>query len=251
MKVLILSDVHAFYNAFLAVEKKEKTWDKLLFLGDAVDFGLEAHECVTWLREHDALCVMGNHDAGILHKIDGGATRGDPEKATSFAQQNIDTLSDEDIAYMRTWPEERVETIDGLTYLMMHIYQHEDGDGDAFAHQLADYKYITKGVAYWEKKVGPRTNYARGVLLTGDTHQCVISLLRDNLMFMNPGAMGYLLGEDYHFRGGHYIVVEDGKPEMRWVDYDTTEDYRILKTNAFEGYDKMAGCNQLEPWAVR
>ena len=247
MKIIIISDVHAFYESLEALEAREKTWDKLLFVGDAVDYGLHAHETLTWLKEHDAICVQGNHDAGILRAIDGGAQRGDPEKAENFAQQNIDTMTDEDVAYLRTFPVERTETFDGITYYMMHIYQHEYGDDEAINHQMRDYNYITKGVEYWEKKIG-KTDGTR-CLLVGDTHMAMYLQMRPDLLFLNPGAMGYLLGADNQFQGGQYIVVEDGVISMRAVEYDTTESYQRMLTNAFTGYDKTAGANQYRPGA--
>ena len=247
MKTVIISDVHAYYESLVALEEKEKTWDKLLFVGDAVDAGLLAHETLTWLREHDAICVLGNHDAKILGMIDEGKPRVDPEKAENFAEFNIATMTDEDAAYLRTFPVERVETIDGITYCMMHVYQHEYGDDEAINHQMRDYNYITKGVAYWEEKVGPTAGTR--VLLVGDTHMAMYLQMRPDLFFMNPGAMGYLLGEDHKFPGGQYIVVEDGAVSLRTVDYDATDSYNRVLTNGFKGYDKTAGINQYRPCA--
>ena len=39
MKTLILSDIHANYPALKAVLEQDGSYDKLIFLGDVVDYG--------------------------------------------------------------------------------------------------------------------------------------------------------------------------------------------------------------------
>ncbi len=48
MKILILSDIHANWYALEAILDKE-SYDALVFLGDAVDFGPSPRKCLKFL----------------------------------------------------------------------------------------------------------------------------------------------------------------------------------------------------------
>ncbi len=44
--------------------------DQLWCLGDVVGYGPDPAECVELLREHPHLCIMGNHDAAVVGRLD-------------------------------------------------------------------------------------------------------------------------------------------------------------------------------------
>ena len=245
MKVLIISDVHSNFRALEAVEKQEKTWDKLLFVGDAVDFGFQPHECLTWLREHGALCVQGNHDEGFLCRLNEGFRSMELDKTEHFWQHNLSLMTDQDIDFLRSFPVERIVGIDGITYYMMHIYQHEFGDDNALNHQMKDYNVVDRAEKYWREKVG--VTGGKRVFLVGDSHRCGLLQLRKDLIALNPGSLAYRLGADTYYKGGDYIVVEDGIPYFRFVSYDTTEDYADICARPFTGHDKNAGMAIFRP----
>ncbi len=66
MRYLILSDIHANWEALSAVLNKvrRKRWDRVLFLGDAVGYGASPNRVMDWLRSVSppALSIRGNHD---------------------------------------------------------------------------------------------------------------------------------------------------------------------------------------------
>lgn len=62
MKLLIITDIHANFEAFQSVLDDAGKWDKVLFLGDVANFGPNPKECVDLLRSLDPICIMGNHD---------------------------------------------------------------------------------------------------------------------------------------------------------------------------------------------
>ena len=67
MRYLVLSDIHANLPAFKAVLKAAKgQYDQVLFLGDLANFGPHPVECVELMKEHNAICIMGNHDEQIV-----------------------------------------------------------------------------------------------------------------------------------------------------------------------------------------
>jgi len=60
--MLIVSDVHANLAALEAVLDAERTWDRFVFLGDAVLAGPQPDEVLSLLRKEADFCLMGNHD---------------------------------------------------------------------------------------------------------------------------------------------------------------------------------------------
>lgn len=63
MRYLILSDIHANWEALQAVlADAEGKYDKILCCGDIVGYGANPNEVTEWVRTNVALCVRGNHD---------------------------------------------------------------------------------------------------------------------------------------------------------------------------------------------
>ncbi|MDR9388678.1 MAG: metallophosphoesterase family protein, partial [Balneolaceae bacterium] len=67
-KLLVISDVHGSMDALNALNDRldVNRVDKILCLGDMVGYGPEPNEVVAQLRDWNAECVLGNHDAAVL-----------------------------------------------------------------------------------------------------------------------------------------------------------------------------------------
>ncbi|MDQ3644492.1 MAG: metallophosphatase family protein [Actinomycetota bacterium] len=72
MKIALLSDVHGNLPAFRAVLDAVDASDAeaIWFLGDLVGYGANPDECVALAAERCDLCLAGNHDLGVLNRID-------------------------------------------------------------------------------------------------------------------------------------------------------------------------------------
>lgn len=70
MRYGIVSDIHSNLAAFEAVLEDMGTVDALWCLGDVVGYGPDPNECVELLRRHEHICVLGNHDAAAIGKLD-------------------------------------------------------------------------------------------------------------------------------------------------------------------------------------
>lgn len=69
MKVLVVSDIHGNLPAIEAVLKRETDWDKLICLGDVVDYGPWSNECVDLINSiKHCITLMGNHEEFFIHK---------------------------------------------------------------------------------------------------------------------------------------------------------------------------------------
>jgi predicted phosphodiesterase len=72
LNIAVLSDVHGNLPAFRAVleDIESEGLDTLWCLGDLVGYGAKPDECVELAAERCAVCLAGNHDLGVLDRID-------------------------------------------------------------------------------------------------------------------------------------------------------------------------------------
>ncbi len=65
MRVAVISDIHANYDALAAIvaETASEKVDRFVCLGDVVGYYAEPQRCVDLVREMDMLVIQGNHDA--------------------------------------------------------------------------------------------------------------------------------------------------------------------------------------------
>lgn len=68
-KIAILSDIHSNLEALKTVlQEIEKLQTKEIWcLGDLTGYGPEPNKCVQLAQEKFAVCLLGNHDQGVLH----------------------------------------------------------------------------------------------------------------------------------------------------------------------------------------
>ena len=72
MRIGILSDIHANYEALSAVLEAYRTEsiDEYYCLGDTVGYGGSPNECAKIIRELTKACILGNHDAAVAGRMD-------------------------------------------------------------------------------------------------------------------------------------------------------------------------------------
>jgi predicted phosphodiesterase len=107
MRYLVLSDVHANAPALTAVlrEARRRDYGEVMFLGDLVGYYPFAHEAVAVVAElAPPVRLLGNHDALLLALVDGTSSTslGDASLVTQILARQLDTLSPDDIAFLRT-----------------------------------------------------------------------------------------------------------------------------------------------------
>jgi diadenosine tetraphosphatase ApaH/serine/threonine PP2A family protein phosphatase len=71
MRVAVISDVHANYQALEAVLKEidAARVDAVWCLGDTVGYGPRPNECCDVVRDRAAHCLVGNHDLVVLGEL--------------------------------------------------------------------------------------------------------------------------------------------------------------------------------------
>ena len=109
MRVLVISDIHGNLEAFetvLEYARQEGGFDRIWCLGDVVGYGPNPNECVQRLREFEHICVLGNHDAAALGRVNVEDFNPDAKRAVLWTQAQLTTATR---AYLESLPERLVE----------------------------------------------------------------------------------------------------------------------------------------------
>lgn len=103
MRILVISDIHANLTALEKVLSVAGEIDAVWCLGDLVGYGPDPNECIARVRElPELVCILGNHDAAALNKIDTNSFNPEARRAI-FWTQNV--LSKASITFLRDLPE--------------------------------------------------------------------------------------------------------------------------------------------------
>lgn len=103
MRILVISDIHANLTALEKVLSVAGEIDAAWCLGDLVGYGPDPNECIARVRELPELaCILGNHDAAALNKIDTNSFNPEARRAIYWTQN---ALSKASISFLRDLPE--------------------------------------------------------------------------------------------------------------------------------------------------
>jgi predicted phosphodiesterase len=99
VRVALISDVHGNLHALEAVLESisRNKPDTIWCLGDLVGYGPRPNECCALVAARADLCLIGNHDLGVLGRLD--LAEFSPDAAAS-ARWTADVLNDEARAYL-------------------------------------------------------------------------------------------------------------------------------------------------------
>ncbi len=107
MRYLVISDIHANLEAFQTVlDDAQGKWDMIWCLGDVIGYGPEPNQCLALLRQHEHLCLSGNHDWAVLGRLDLKSFNDDARKAILWTRER---LTEENRAYLEDLPSKTVE----------------------------------------------------------------------------------------------------------------------------------------------
>jgi len=103
VKIALISDIHANIDALETMLKRleSERVDKMVCLGDIVGYGANPEECVTLVREHCEVCIMGNHDAAMAGIIQLQYFNAYARSAIEWSRK---VISDDNMEYLKTLP---------------------------------------------------------------------------------------------------------------------------------------------------
>ena len=229
MKTLVLSDIHANLAALHAVLDREPSWDRCVFLGDAVLAGSEPDEVLSILRELDGICVMGNHDRELLDL--------DPEEHAEgpgrrWARWHRMSISDRNFEFLAGFQDQGVLEDQGIAAKLIHGVMPAkfgtrlwpDSPPEAFQY-LSD-------------------EYSEDCILLGHSHVQSDSVPCDT-RFVNPGSVGApYLGQPL----ACYAVVNDGEIDLRATTYDVEKTCQAMVERARGVVDSEFVADWVQGW---
>jgi predicted phosphodiesterase len=93
MRVAVISDIHGNLHALEAVlaaidvESPDAIW----CLGDLVGYGPRPTECTLLVAQRAAICLIGNHDLGVIGKAELAAFSSDAEASARWTQTELES----------------------------------------------------------------------------------------------------------------------------------------------------------------
>lgn len=196
MRALILSDIHANWPALQSINEKV---DRVIFAGDAVNYGPEPGNCVEWVLKHATYAVSGNHDSAISHGTDPHCSAPYREAASLVAKIHAKRLSAAHTWFLSGLPLRQYANFGGACFEVVHSSPKEPLYG---YHTVEELTSILEHIDV-------------DVLVVGHTHLPCITRVGLKLL-INPGSVGQPKDGDPR---ASYAIWEDGHAEIRRVEY--------------------------------
>jgi putative phosphoesterase len=226
MKALIISDIHGNWAALNAVLKAEADADRILCLGDLVDYGPEPVACVGWALQQQAkgtILVQGNHDWGVAEKKDPRASPLYRELAMATQAFTLNVLSDKMLIFLRTLP---------------HVASFHLGKSRCFACHATPSGPLFHYMRGSDKELQHELEIAGSpdFLFLGHTHWPLVRRI-ENSTIVNPGSVGQPKDGD---PAAAYAIWEDGKVKLHRVDYPIEATARSYTSTPLKAQDVHA-----------
>lgn len=201
MRILVLSDIHGNIDALEAIDE---THDRILFLGDVVDYGPDPIACIDFLKQNNALRVRGNHDNAVANRVDCGCGEAFRHLSVLTRQYMWQILGEEQLQWL------------GAADTFLEMWQ---TDRSVYATHAAPsdnlFKYLPPDTPDEELELEGVVAGA-DIVLTGHTHKPFAREAGGRLI-VNVGSVGQ--PRDCIPRAS-YAIIERGQVELKRVDYD-------------------------------
>jgi putative phosphoesterase len=187
VKLALISDLHANYEALQAVAEDVVEADVVACAGDLLGYYCQVNETLEWVRANVDYCVLGNHDHYVLN--------GCPDSAppavrfgVEFARRNIDPQHFDWLGHLSLTTE---FSAGGKSFYLVH--------GSPWS-PLEDYLYVDS------PKIEELFAMSPDVIAFGQTHRFFSRNIGGRLR-LNPGSVGQ--SRDPHTSGDACAVVLD------------------------------------------
>jgi putative phosphoesterase len=204
MRFLILSDVHANWEALWAFQHAEAKPDAVFFLGDVVGLGADPGRCAAWLRSNVTHAIGGDHDAAVFDAdelMPGSRVCCGVDATIEYAARSLSPVSRDFIAQL---PDHQTVRLDDSTFYMTHA-----GPTGLFDR----YDLMTAPKELIEAEV---SGIAADVILVGHVHRPGIRQVLDKVI-VAPGSLG---APRYGVPDATFAAWTDGTIKIHHLHYD-------------------------------
>lgn len=237
MKLIILSDIHANYQAFCSVLQDIKNRKiqkyKICILGDSINYSLEPNKTLDLIKklQNDDLikiCIMGNHERALLGFDD---DRFSEKRGKEILEVTKQIISEPNIQYIKeNFSQNHIElTIKNKKYLFIHgskkdIYWKSIDFNDLVLKDYENYDYVFSGHSHKPHFIELYTKSDNPLMRN-----------KKKIVFINPGSVGQPRN---HNKMSQYLIFDTSSEEMTFckVSYDiskTQEDYSNYSVDSF------------------
>jgi predicted phosphodiesterase len=219
-RIIVFGDLHANWEALLALQQAEPRPDAVLFLGDMVGYGPDPKRCLDAVRASVTHLIRGGHDLSV--GMPAAARSVDPSAEEDLLEaswaHSRSILSAEDRNFLASLPVERSAELAGTRF---HLTRLSPDDMDAETHLL-----ITMPQARLRKMVG---HIEADVILLGGPHVPALRQVDDRLIVC-PGSLGL---PRYGVPDPTFAAWEDGRVQIHHLHYHPQDTVRKLSLLPF------------------
>ena len=233
MKVAVISDIHANFQALEAVmnDIKSQGCEKVFCLGDIAMAGPQPRMSIDFVRnKNDWTVIQGNTDKMIAEytpNLYNTLKEIFPVMANAL-KDDIEIIEDDKKDFLKHLPEQRKLVIEGVKVLLVHGSPRRNNEDILPNMPVEEVEKIIEGVE-------------EDVIFCGHTHVPCGYQLDNNKTVVNVGSVGRPMTKDGR---ACYVVAEfkNGKfsVEHRLVDYDRDTAASIVRSRNFEGSNELA-----------
>lgn len=220
MRILLIADVHANWEALLALQQAEPQPAALLFAGDAVGYGPDPATCLRWLRANVTLAVRGNHDEFLSQ----GQLRGVPAELAEAASDTIayarPFFSANVLSACQRWPTSASRELGGAVFYLTHGTPADPLGG-----------YLNPALCPEAELQELFDDTPGDVIVLGHTHMPALRRFGGKLI-VNPGSLGQ---PRYGVPDATYAVWDDGHVQIKHLHYNheaVAQKVRLMGLNA-------------------
>jgi len=204
MRYLILSDVHANWEALWALAQAERKPDAVIFLGDVVGLGADPDRCAVWLRANVTHAIGGDHDEAVFDAdalMSGSRVCCGVDATIEYAARSLSPVSRDFIAGLA----------DRQTVQLGDTAFHLTHAGPTGLFDRYDLMTAPKELLEAEVK-----DIAADVVLIGHTHRPGIRQILDKVI-VAPGSLG---APRYGVPDATFAAWTDGTIKVHHLHYD-------------------------------
>jgi putative phosphoesterase len=228
VRVAVLADIHGNLPALRAVldELDGERVDRVVSAGDVVGgpYSREALDLLAARAVH-VLWISGNAEREAVAVWDGKPPADDPAgRAAAWTAGSLDRGWRDQLA---SWP--ITDALDGVRY--------------CHGSPRRDDEILTRATP--DAVVRDALGEVREALVVGGhTHQQIIRKVEDAPTYVNAGSVGM----PYEGRrGAFWLIVDDGRPQLRETSYDIDAAVRELRASGFGDVNTQLAESLLEP----
>jgi putative phosphoesterase len=170
MRLALVSDIHANFDALAVVADLLEGADRVVCLGDCVGYYRQVNEVLDYMRSIEPVCVLGNHDLFALTKCPPSAN----QAVRSGVEHAAATMTRQNRAWLESLPVIWAGRLDNIVLLAVH--------GSPW-RPLDDYLYAD------DARLRGLSEFEVDVVALGQTHRGFVSK-GTRPQVVNPGSVG-------------------------------------------------------------